>query len=152
MAEIEYATTQALSRVEEHLMKEIEASRANIQKNNESIVKLEVMYQTLAPLASALTSLEKTMVGVQQTLSGVQQNLEGMNSKIDYMQDKIANQKASIKDLREENKQQNEHIAKIDNKGKIDWIEAVNKNFWKVLVALGVLYYLGKDILSAVLK
>lgn len=145
MPETEYASVQALTRVEERLSKEIEANKASIQNACESIIKLEVMYQALAALPAAIASLEKTMVGVQQ-------NLEGMNSKIDYMQDKLTNQKASIKGLEEENKQQNEQIAKIDDKGKIDWIEAISKNFWKVLVAVGALYYLGKDIVSAIMK
>lgn len=145
MPETEYATSQALNRVEEHLTKEIEANRATIQKNCESIVELKVLYKSLMTLPETIASLDRTVLGVNQ-------NLEAMNAKIDYLQDKITNQKASIKDLREENKHQNEQIAKIDDKGKIDWIAAATKNFWKALLAIGVLYYLGKDILSAVLK
>lgn len=145
MPETEYATKQGLNRVEEHLTKEIEANRATIQKNCESIIELKVLYKSLMTLPETIASLDKTVLGVNQ-------NLEALNSKVDDIQDKIIRQKTSIKDLREENKQQNEQIAKIDGKGKIDWIEAVTKNFWKVLVAIGAVYYLGKDILSAVLK
>lgn len=145
MAENGCATPQALDRVEANLMKEIEANKANIKKNSESIIELKVLYKTLMTLPETIASLDKTVIGVNQ-------NLEAMNAKIEDIQSKITNQKASIKDLREENKQQNEQIAKIDGKSKIDWIEFITKHFWKVILIIGVLYYLGKDILSAVSK
>lgn len=126
MAEPSYVTQEMLDHVDNRLTAEIKENTDKIQQNSESIVKLETLYGTLVKLPDAIASLEKTVVGVNH-------NLETMNDRINQINSSVQEQRDSLDKLHEENMAQNQEIAKVDNKSKVDWAEFFTGNFWNIL-------------------
>lgn len=136
----EYLTREEFDKAEKRLSDEIHENRARIADNSEAIVKLETLYGTLVKLPDTIDSLKETVIGINT-------NLRAMNDKICQIQDSVSGQKMKIKEIQNDNHNQDEKINLIDNKGKIDWITFVTDNFWKVLLAGGILYMMIKDML-----
>lgn len=136
----EYLTREEFYKAEARLSEEIHENRARIADNSEAIVKLETLYGTLVKLPDTIDSLKETVIGINT-------NLQAMNDKICQIQDSVSGQKMMIREIQGENHSQDEKIEKIDNKGKVDWIEFITDNFWKVLLAVGIIYMMIKDML-----
>lgn len=132
MSEPTYVTKEGLDRVDNRLSTEIKENARHIKQNSESIVKLETLYGTLVKLPDAIASLEKTVVSVNH-------NLESMSTRINQVNESVIEQKSSLEKLREENIAQNQEIAKVDNKSKIDWANFVTGNFWSLLAKIIVI-------------
>lgn len=130
-----------LDKVERRLSEEIHENRSRIADNSEAIVKLETLYGTLVKLPETIDSLKETCIGIQA-------NLQAMNDKFNQTQDIFSQQQAKINELQNDNKKQDENIERVNNKSKVDWIDFVTNNFWKVLLAVGILYMMVKDMIS----
>lgn len=129
----EFVTQAGLDRLDERLTSSIKGNTEAINQNREDIVGLKALYSTLVKLPETIMSLEKTVVGINH-------NLEALSEKIIDIKDTVVEQKKSIDDLREENRQQNKNMDRIDNKSKIDWTTAVTSNFWKIFAILAAGY------------
>lgn len=132
MSEPISVTKEGLDRVEARLSDEIKENARQIKRNSDAIVKLETLYGTLVKLPDAIASLEKTVVSVNH-------NLESMSTRINQVNESVIEQKSSLEKLREENIAQNQEIAKVDNKSKIDWANFVTGNFWSLLAKIIVI-------------
>lgn len=132
MSEPISVTKEGLDRVEARLSAEIKENARQIKRNSDAIVKLETLYGTLVKLPDAIASLEKTVVSVNH-------NLESMSTRINQVNESVIEQKSSLEKLREENIAQNQEIAKVDNKSKIDWANFVTGNFWSLLAKIIVI-------------
>lgn len=129
-----------LDKVDRRLSEEIHECRARISDNSEAIVKLETLYGTLVKLPETIDSLKETCIGIQA-------NLQAMNDKFNQTQEIFSQQQMKINELQNDNKKQDENIERVDNKGKIDWVEFVTSNFWKIIISVGVLYMMVKDMI-----
>lgn len=126
---VKYATCEALDRVDTRLTKDVQFNKEAIARNSESIIELKTLYGSLLKLPDTISSLEKTVIGINN-------NLEKMTDRMDNMRHELVQNRDSIEELREENRQQNKNIQEVDNKSKIDWMQAINANFWKIIVLL----------------
>lgn len=127
-----YALKEDLHQMEERLAADIKGNRDKIQKNSEEISELKVLYSTLADLPKTMAAFDKTMDKVCNRLDNMDNNLKAMNE--------------AIASVLEENKSQNSEIHRIDEKSKVDWSKAITDNFWKLVLVLGVIYYVVKDM------
>lgn len=141
MPDSNYVLREDFDKAEKRLLEEMKENRARITENSEAIVKLETLYGTLVKLPDTIDSLKETVIGINT-------NLQSMNTRMEQIQETISATKSSIKEIKDDNKAQDEHINKIDDKGKVDWIDFVTNNFWKVLLAVGILYMMIKDMLA----
>lgn len=141
MPDANYVLREDLANVERRLSEEIHENRATIMNNSEAIVKLETLYGTLVKLPDTIDSLKETVIGINT-------NLQAMNDKIGQIQSSFIAHKEEIKELKDDNKKQDEQIERVDSKGKVDWIDFITDNFWKVILAVGILYLMVKDTLS----
>lgn len=119
--------------MEERLSSDIKENRRNIQANSENISELKVLYKTLSDLPETMSSLDKTIVKVCDRLDNIDENMKAMNE--------------SIQNAMSHNKKQDKEIQRIDEKSKVDWASFVTENFWKVLLGIGVVYYIVKDMI-----
>lgn len=133
MPEIEYASKADLRETEKRLGADISYNRDKIHKNSEDISELKAMYKTLSDLPSTMNSLDKTIVRVCERLDNMGNELKAING--------------AIKESIQRNKEQDEAIQKVDDKSKVDWAKAITENFWKIVLALGVVYYIAKDFI-----
>lgn len=141
MPDANYVLREDLTNVERRLSEEIHENRATIMNNSEAIVKLETLYGTLVKLPDTIDSLKETVIGINT-------NLQAMNDKIGQIQSSFIAHKEEIKEIKSDNKKQDELIERVDRKGKVDWIDFITDNFWKVILAVGILYLMVKDTLS----
>lgn len=140
---VKYATCEALDRVDNRLTRDVAFNKEAIARNSESIIELKTLYGSLLKLPDTISSLEKTVIGINN-------NLEKLTDRMDNMRHELVQNRDSIEELREENRQQNKNIQEVDNKSKIDWIQAINANFWKIIALFGVAYYILKDLIGKV--
>lgn len=119
--------------MEERLSSDIKENRRNIQANSENISELKVLYKTLSDLPETMSSLDKTIVKVCDRLDNIDENMKAMNE--------------SIQNAMSHNKKQDKEIQRIDEKSKVDWASFVTENFWKVLLGIGVVYYIVRDMI-----
>lgn len=101
-------------RNEEH----IDKIDARMNKHDQRITILETLVGNLKELPSAINNLEKTMVLMQR-------NLEILNENVDSVAKKIS-------DNDKQNQKQDARISALDNKSKIDIMDIVKENWWKL--------------------
>lgn len=136
---VEYITKYDLNSLDKRLSSEIKENRDYIDEHSREIARLEAVYRSLENLPNTIASLDKTI-----TVIGT--NLESMDKNLADVKESVSNQELTINELRGENKNQNKHIERIDNKSKIDWAEFVTDNFWKLFGAFALLYAIIKSI------
>lgn len=130
-------TKDDLHQLDDRLSGDIRINREKISKNSEDISELRTMYMSVAELPRTMASLEKTMVSVGNHLENIEENMKSMSD--------------SIQNLKEENRAQNEKISQVDDKSKIDWATFITSNFWKIIIAIGGIYFILKDIFSSLI-
>lgn len=109
-----------VSRLEFH--QETDKIYEKLNKHDRQITVLETLVENLRDLPSALNNLEKTMALMRQ-------NLEILNNKVDSVlvrADKID----------EHDAKQDKSISKLDNKSKVDILDIVKENWWKICLAV----------------
>lgn len=141
MPDSNFVLREDFDKENQRLSEEIKENRARIACNSEAIVKLETLYGTLVKLPDTIDQLKETVVGINA-------NLTAMNDRIIQTQELVLNQKQAIDDIRMDNRKQDETINRVDSKGKVDWIEFITNNFWKVFLAVGIIYMMVKDMLA----
>lgn len=139
--ENDIATRYDLNALDTRLTSDIKENREYIDMHSQKIAKLEAVYQSLENLPFTITNLDKTIT----IISG---KLESMDKNIEEVKESVEEQGQIIKDVKSENMKQNENIARVDNKSKIDWAVFLTNNFWKVLGVCGVLYIAIKTIID----
>ena len=92
---------------------------SNISSTNQRITVLETMFEAFKTLPASLASLDKTMALMQS-------NLENLNRQVDKID----------KDNQSRNDAQDKSIKEIDSKSKIDFLQYVKDNWWKLLPAV----------------
>lgn len=137
---VEYATKYDLNRLDKRLTNEIDENRKEISRYSNEITRLQAMYKTLEELPGTFHKLDKTL-----TLVGA--NMESLERKMTDLQESVNNQNQAIMALQKNDDEQDSEIRRVDNKGKVDWIEAITKNFWKILATLGTVYAIVYSIL-----
>ena len=138
---VEYATKQDLNSVDKRLSRELQDNRDNIREHTREIARLDAVYKHLEGLPLTITNLDKTIT----IISG---NLESMGRNLTDVKASVQEQGQAIKEIKAENSKQTNEIEKIDNKSKIDIMEFIKDNFWKVLSALAVGYALIEIVLK----
>ncbi len=141
MPDSNFVLREDFDKESQRLSEEIKENRARITCNSEAIVKLETLYGTLVKLPETIDQLKETVVGINV-------NLQAMNDRIIQTQELVLNQKQAIDDIRMDNRKQDETINRVDSKGKVDWIDFITNNFWKVFLAVGIIYMMVKDMLA----
>ena len=130
---MEYVSRPELTEVDRRLSKEIVDNRNHIESHSREIARLEAVYQSLEGLPGTISNLEHTMTTISSTIETVGKNLSEVKQS-------VQDQEQSIREIKSENKRQNESISRIDNKSKIDIMVLVRDNFWKILSAVAALY------------
>lgn len=138
---MEFASKYDLNNVDHRLSEEIRENREIIDEHSKEIARLEAVYKSLEGLPDTIANLDKTIAIIGNNLESMDRNLADVKESVSF-------QEQAIKDLKGENRTQNENIERIDNKSKIDWAEFVTKNFWKILCILGIGYAIIKSILK----
>lgn len=133
----EHITKYDLNNLDKRLSAEIRENRKKIEENSDMISRLEAVYKSLEGLPLTITNLDKTI-----TVIGA--NLDSMDRNLKDVKESVTTQAEAIREIRKENKQQNESIDKIDNKSKVDWAEFITNNFWKIFAVCGILYIAAK--------
>lgn len=126
MPEIQYATTEALGRVEHRVESKISELNNKVDSNSKSITRLETLYGTMVKLPDTIMALEKTVMEVNHCLSS-------MNQRITQINDNVESQRKMIQSVMDENKKQDEDIERVDNKSKVDWAHFLTNNFWGII-------------------
>lgn len=123
-----------VSRAEFH--QETDKIYDKLNKHDRQITVLETLVENLKDLPSALNNLEKTMA-----LMG--QNLEILNGKVDSVLSKAS-------EIDEHDQKQDKAISKLDNKSKVDILDFVKENWWKLCIGIAAAVLLFDKIATRV--
>lgn len=102
-------------------IEETDKIRTQLTKHDRQIVVLETLINGMKDLPDAITKLDKTMALISQ-------NLEVLNGKVDSVVRKA-------KTMAEHNKEQDAEITALDNKSKVDIMDFLRANWWKIIVS-----------------
>jgi len=114
----------AVNRVEDRMNGRMANTEREVSEHGKTIARIETMLANLEDLPSILNSLNLTLV-----------RLDG----------RICNVETGITKLEKHAASQGDVIEKIDEKGKIDWIEAVKKNWWGIVLFIAAVVMLLKS-------
>lgn len=129
----EVVTKYELNRTDKRLSGEIHEVRTIVETHTEEISRLKVLYKTLEDLPTTFHNLDKTLTVVCNNLESIQGQMTEIKSSVDE-------QSNAIKNLQKNDDEQDEEILRVDNKGKVDWVQAITQNFWKILAAFATIY------------
>lgn len=104
---------------------------ARLNKHDKQIVVLETLVDSMKDLPSTMSKLDKTMALMSQ-------NLEVLNGKIDSVVNKA-------RSMDKHNKEQDAEIAALDDKSKVDIMDFLKGNWWKICVSAAALLALLKS-------
>lgn len=107
---------------------------SKLNKHDRQISVLETLVENLRGLPSAINSLEKTMAIMGE-------NLANLNTKVDVVIDE--KERISQKDI-----EQDKQIRELDEKSKVDILDFIRDNWWKICVVCAVIGIFIKDILT----
>jgi uncharacterized coiled-coil protein SlyX len=114
----------AINRIEDRMNGRVANTEREVSEHGKTIARIETMLANLEDLPSILNSLNLTLV-----------RLDG----------RICNVETGITKLEKRAACQSGVIEKIDEKGKIDWIEAVKKNWWGIILFIAAIVMLLKS-------
>lgn len=103
----------AINRVEDRMSNRMAKTECEVSEHGKTIARIETMLANLEDLPSILNSLNLTLV-----------RLDG----------RICNVETGITKLEKRAASQGDVISKIDEKGKIDWIEFIKKNWFAIIM------------------
>lgn len=129
----EFATKYDLNRTDKRISNEIREVRNIVDEHTQEISRLKVLYKTLEDLPRTFHSLDKTLTVVCSNLESIQGQMIEIKSSVDE-------QSRAIKNLQKSDNKQDEEIRRVDNKSKVDWIQMITQNFWKILATFGTIY------------
>jgi len=114
----------AVNRVEDRMNGRMANTEREVSEHGKTIARIETMLANLEDLPSILNSLNLTLVRLDS---------------------RICNVETGITNLEKRAASQGDVIEKIDEKGKIDWIEAVKKNWWGIILFIAAIVMLLKS-------
>lgn len=114
----------AVNRVEDRINGRMANTEREVSEHGKTIARIETMLANLEDLPSILNSLNLTLVRLDS---------------------RICNVETGITKLEKRAASQGDVIEKIDEKGKIDWIEAVKKNWWGIVLFIAAVVMLLKS-------
>jgi len=114
----------AVNRVEDRMNSRMANTEREVSEHGKTIARIETMLANLEDLPSILNSLNLTLVRLDS---------------------RICNVETGITKLEKHAASQGDVIEKIDEKGKIDWIEAVKKNWWGIILFIAAIVMLLKS-------
>ena len=114
----------AINRVEDRMNGRMANTEREVSEHGKTIARIETMLANLEDLPSILNSLNLTLV---------------------RLDNRICNVETGITKLEKRAACQGDVIEKIDEKGKIDWIEAVKKNWWGIILFIAAIVMLLKS-------
>lgn len=113
------------------LMEEMDKIYVRLNKHSEQIVVLETLVDNMKDLPDTIASLDKTMALMNQ-------NLENLNTKVDSVVTKA-------KELNIHNDEQDKEITAINDKSKVDILDFLKENWWKICVSAAAVLALLKS-------
>ena len=114
----------AINRVEDRMNGRMANTEREVSEHGKTIARIETMLANLEDLPSILNSLNLTLV---------------------RLDNRICNVETGITKLEKRAACQSDVIEEIDEKGKIDWIEAVKKNWWAIILFVAAIVMLLKS-------
>lgn len=114
----------AVNRVEDRMAAKIEKVEAKVSDHDKCIARVETTLAQFEDLPSILSSLNVTLV-----------RLDG----------RMCNVEEGIKKLEGKTSSQSNAIKEISEKGKIDWMDAVKKNWWSIIIFIAAIVMLLKS-------
>ena len=97
----------------------------------------------------AMNNMSKTMVSIRETMVQISSAISFINKSNQELNENIVNQNAKIDRLQERQDIYDKNMEKVKNKvenvedkGKFDIIEFIEKNFVSIIMSIGVLSYL----------
>ena len=114
----------AVNRVEDRMSGKMKEIENEVKEHAKCIAKVETVLASFEDLPSILSSLNITLV-----------KLDG----------RLCNVETGITKLEKRAASQGDVISKIDEKGKIDWMEAVKKNWWGIILFIAAVVMLLKS-------
>lgn len=141
MGDTSFATKYELNQLDKRLSGETKTNRENIAKHDAEIARLTVLYESLKDLPKTMHNLDKTITTIGENLRSIQSNMIGLRQDVNE-------QNIAISKLKESDSEQDDRIDKVDGKGKIDLVDSLTKNFWKILALFGTVYYVLNDLVN----
>ena len=114
----------AINRVEDRMSNRMAKTECEVSEHGKTIARIETMLANLEDLPSILNSLNLTLV---------------------RLDNRICNVETGITKLEKRAACQGDVIEKIDEKGKIDWMDAVKKNWWGIILFIAAIVMLLKS-------
>ena len=114
----------ALNRVEDRMTAKIEKVELRVRDHDKCIAKVETVLAQFDDMPSILSSLNLTLV-----------KLDG----------RLCNVEEGIKKLEGKTSSQSQILDSLDEKGKIDWMDAVKKNWWGIILFIAAIVMLLKS-------
>lgn len=114
----------AVNRVEDRMTAKIEKVESKVSDHDKCIARVETTLAQFEDLPSILSSLNVTLV-----------RLDG----------RMCNVEEGIKKLEGKTSSQSTEIREISEKGKIDWMDAVKKNWWSIIIFIAAIVMLLKS-------
>lgn len=145
---LELVTKYDLNQLDKRLGESLHEIREQLNRNSQSIVRLEAVYNSLEGLPNTITNLDKTITAIGYNLKSMDRNLADVKVSVSKQGEAIERLENENKTQNEAIHQQDEDIQRVDNKSKIDWAVFLTNNFWKVLGIGGVLYAVVRIILD----
>lgn len=121
------------------LKQELESVKIDLAKNN---VLTEQNTEAMNNVSKTMASIRETMVQISSAISYVNksnqelsENIMNQNAKIDRLQER--------QDIYDKNMEKVKNkVENVEDKGKFDIIEFIEKNFVSIIMSIGVLSYL----------
>jgi len=114
----------AVNRVEDRMTVKMKEIETEVKEHAKCIAKVETVLASFEDLPSILSSLNITLV-----------KLDG----------RLCNVENGIMDLKKKTSRQDDLLGQIDEKGKIDWIEAIKKNWWVIMMFIAAVIFFMKS-------
>lgn len=114
----------AINRVEDRMSKRVGSIENDVKEHGKCIAKVETALDSLTDLPTILSSLNVTLVRLDGRLCNVEKGIEGLEKKTSY---------------------QGETLEQLDEKGKIDWMQAIKSNWWVIVMFIAGLILLLKS-------
>lgn len=114
----------AVNRVEDRMTAKIEKVELRVGDHDKCIAKVETVLAQFEDMPSILSSLNLTLVKLDGRLCNVEKGIESLERKTSG---------------------QSNAIKEISEKGKIDWMDAVKKNWWSIIIFIAAIVMLLKS-------
>ena len=114
----------AVNRVEDRMAERIERVELKISDHDKCIASVEATLVQFKDLPAILSALNGTLIRFDGRMCNMEKGIESLEKK-------TSNQSSALKEISE--------------KGKIDWIEAVKKNWWGIILFIAAIVMLLKS-------